>query len=145
MKQRPLTEPRPPHGCDWSIPSRLDAVDGVCGEARQLLETQGLSGHVFAVDLLLRECINNGILHAHASDPAKRVEARLSIGRRWILIRIADRGPGFNWRAVMRRAPNDAAASGRGLAIARLYASRVRFSRTGNAITMWIEKQSSDF
>lgn len=137
------TAARPPLEKTWSVPSRLDAVHDVCAEARQLLEEQGLSGNVFGVELLLRECINNGIIHAHAFDLSKRVHAQLRIGRRCILIRVADQGPGFDWRAACCRNAKDTASSGRGLTIAGLYSERVRYNRKGNIITVKIEKETT--
>ncbi len=137
------TSPCRPSDKVWSIPSCLDAVHDVCAEARQWLEEQGLSHNVFGVDILLRECINNGIIHAHAYDSSKRVHVKLRIGRRCILLRVADQGPGFDWRSTRRRNADDAAASGRGLAITGLYSARVRYNRKGNVITVKIKKEIS--
>lgn len=139
MKRRGLSS-RGPTLRAWSIPSRLEAVDEVCEGARRLLEEQGLSDKVFAVELLFREFLNNSIIHGHAGDPSKEVRASLRVGRRWLVIEVEDEGPGFDWRNASRRIPDISGTSGRGLAIGRLYATRLRFSRKGNRIGLWLEK-----
>jgi serine/threonine-protein kinase RsbW len=123
-----------------SIPSDLSEVDGVCREVRALLERQGVANRSFAVDLLLREFLNNAILHGNRSDTRKRVQAAVRVGRKWIVMWIADEGPGFDWRAKRLVPADDDAASGRGLAIGALYAQRLKYNRAGNQVTSWIWK-----
>ncbi len=129
---------RPSRTRIWLIPSRLDAVDDICHQARQFLVEQGLCACSFSVDLVLRESLNNSILHGHRGDSRKQVQATMRIGRRWIQIHIADQGPGFNWRKALQRPPDDTAPSGRGLAILKLYTDHLRFNRAGNTVTLWI-------
>jgi serine/threonine-protein kinase RsbW len=126
-----------------SIPSELSEVDGVCREVRALLARQGVANRGFAVDLLLREFLNNAILHGNRSDARKLVRVAVTVGRRWIVFRIADDGPGFNWRTKRRAPPDAEATSGRGLAIGALYAQRLRFNRAGNQVTFWIGKTAT--
>lgn len=127
------------HAIHHSISSDLEEVDAVCKDARKLLECQDQTGHAFAVDLLLREFLNNAILHGHRSDIRKQVRV-VRVGRKWITLRIADEGPGFDWRTMKRVPPDEAATSGRGLAIGTQYAQRMRFNRAGNEVTLWIRK-----
>jgi anti-sigma regulatory factor (Ser/Thr protein kinase) len=127
----------------YSIPSRLAEVDGVCREVRALLERRGVANRFFAVDLLLREFLNNAILHGNCSDARKRVQVMVRVGRKWIVLRIADEGPGFDWRSMRRVPPDENATSGRGLAIGALYAQRLRFNHAGNQVTSWIRKTES--
>ena len=124
----------------YFIFSDLAEVDAICRDARKLLESQGQSGHAFAVDLLLREFLNNAILHGNCSDARKRVQASVRVGRKWIVLWIADDGPGFDWRMRRRVLPDGAATSGRGLAIGAQYAQQMRFNRAGNQVTLWIRK-----
>ena len=123
-----------------SISSDLAEVDAVCKDARKLLECQNQTRHAFAVDLLLREFLNNAILHGHRSDIRKQVRVAVRVGRKWIILRIVDEGPGFDWRTMKRAPADEAATSGRGLAIGAQYAQRMQFNRAGNQITLWIRK-----
>ena len=126
-----------------AIPSDLSAVDGVCRDVRALLEGHGAADRCFAAELLLREFLNNAILHGNRSDARKLVRMTATVGRKWIVIRIADEGPGFDWRTRRRAPPEVEATSGRGLAIGALYAQRLRFNRAGNQVTLWIVKTAT--
>lgn len=128
-------------GFSRSIPSILAEVEGVCQDARKLLERHGQGAQAFGVDLLLREFLNNGILHGNRSDARKRVRAAVRVGRKWIVLRIADEGPGFDWRRMRRSPPDGDAVSGRGLLIGAMYAQRMQFNRTGSQITLWIRQK----
>jgi serine/threonine-protein kinase RsbW len=123
-----------------SITSDVEEVDRVCKDAWKLLECQGLIVHAFEGELLLREFLNNAIIHGHRCDRRKRVKVTVQVGRKWIILRIADTGPGFAWRSTNRVPPDGADTSGRGLAIGAQYAQRMRFNRAGNQVTLWIKK-----
>ena len=123
-----------------SIASDLDQVDIVCGESRRLLEKRGLDSLIFPVDLLLREFLNNAIIHGNRFDPRKKAHAVVRIGSRGVVVRIRDEGRGFDWRKASLDPPKDTATSGRGLAIGQGYAWRMRFNRAGNQVTLWIGK-----
>ncbi|MGE4344791.1 MAG: ATP-binding protein [Geoalkalibacter sp.] len=130
--------------CDQSFTtfflSTLAEVDVVCRDVGEFLIRQNLAGQAFAVDLLLREFLNNAIIHGHVSDARKRVDVRVQVGRKWILLRIADQGPGFAWRQKSRVPPDGTATGGRGLAIGAQYAERMQFNHAGNQVTLWIKK-----
>lgn len=140
MKSLSMSRPFCDTGFVRSIPSDLSEVDKICQNSQSVLDRQGQAGNAFAVDLLLREYMNNAILHGHHSDIRKRVQVELQVGRKWITLRISDEGPGFNWRAKKRNLPNDTDISGRGLAIGSLYAQRIRYNHAGNQVTLWIRK-----
>jgi len=120
------------------IPSELSEVDGVCRATRALLEKNGLEKHIFVVDLLLREFINNAILHGNGSGSYKRVRVSVRIHQHTIVLAVADEGTGFDWRAQMRKAPETSDVSGRGLAIGMEYAKRIKYNRSGNRVVLTI-------
>lgn len=123
------------------ISSNLAQVDDVCGAARKLLETNDLAECVFTVDLLLREFINNAILHGNRSDATKKVSVEVGIERATVVLSIADEGPGFDWRRRLCRAPNPYDTSGRGLLIGQIYAGSMKFNRAGNRVVLVVEKR----
>ena len=123
----------------FSIPSRLSAVERVCRQVRRLLERRRLQHLLFDVELVARECLNNAITHGNGGRPHCRVDFELLLGRRRISLRIADEGPGFDWRCARRQGwPGETACSGRGLLLVRTCAQGMRFNRKGNQITVWI-------
>ncbi len=124
--------------------SDLGQLDAFCADARTLLENLGESAQAFAVDLLLREFVNNALLHGHKSAADKKAKVLLCDRRSWIKIRITDEGPGFNWREKKKNMPDDAATSGRGLAIGLHYARRMHYNYRGNQVTLWIKKAKKE-
>lgn len=129
------------HEMSLSIPSSLAAVERVCEEIRKLLEQHHLGRAQFAVEVLARECLNNAILHGNQGVEDGRVSFGMHIGRKLIWMRIGDQGPGFNWRRMRRRLwPSSRSTDGRGLMLATLYAERIAFNRSGNQVTLWINK-----
>lgn len=127
------------------MPSRLAAVDQVCGEIREFLRQHGLGTLSFNVELVARECLNNAILHGNHSDERKQAEVNLTLGRKWIRLQVADEGAGFNWRRLKRQGmPEDDATHGRGLPISQLYSGRVKFNRRGNQIAVWFLRNQDD-
>jgi len=123
-----------------SIPSDLAELDSVCSDAILLLRRCGHETHAFAVTLLLREFVNNAILHGHRSDISKRIGVFVRVGRRWIVVRVTDEGPGFDWRKAKRTVPDADSVRGRGLAIGVAYSEKMSFNRAGNQVTLWIRK-----
>jgi serine/threonine-protein kinase RsbW len=124
------------------IPSDLTEVDTVCRLALEELERLGLKSQAFPVELLLREFLNNAILHGNCADNRKKVQVSLNVGRKWVKIKISDEGPGFNWRKASRSIPDETAVSGWGLAIGSQYAEHIRYNRAGNAVSLWIKREN---
>jgi serine/threonine-protein kinase RsbW len=125
------------------IPSRMADADSLCLKIRDLLQTKDLGQACFAVELLARECLNNAVIHGNRNNADKFIMLRLWVGRAWIRLQISDEGPGFAWRKAKRKRLDTHAPSGRGLQLCDLYAGRVRFNRSGNQITLWINKKKS--
>jgi serine/threonine-protein kinase RsbW len=122
------------------IPSRTDEAESLSRAVRDLLHANGLAESCFRVELLVRECLANAVVHGNRMAADKYVDFRLTIGRERISIEIADQGPGFDWRKARRLPLDTTRSSGRGLQFCALYAERIRFNRSGNRITLWIGK-----
>jgi serine/threonine-protein kinase RsbW len=124
------------------IPSLLKEVDSVGYAIRKFLSDIGLAAASFQVELSVRECLNNAIVHGNKNDSSKKVMLELRVGKKWILLRVSDEGPGFNWRE-WRESPGigSAASYGRGLSIISFYASRISFNRRGNQISLSLNKE----
>jgi len=122
-----------------SLPSCLEAVDAICHEIRSMLKGSSWQGAAFALELVARECLNNAVLHGNAGDPAKRLFVALRCTGKGICLQVADEGTGPPTAAGRSPVvPAGEATQGRGFAIVRLYAERVRFNRQGNQITVWL-------
>ena len=116
--------------------STPSGVDELCERARCWLGENGLEDDWFAVSLLLRESLNNAVLHGNRNDPALYVDCELRLGRRWLSISVADSGAGFPWARFRKHCACCEDTSGRGLEIYRLYADKVAFNRKGNRVLL---------
>jgi serine/threonine-protein kinase RsbW len=119
------------------IRSVASEVDELCRDARELIVSAGHSEEIFSVELLLRESLNNAMIHGNGSDEAKRIWAKVRVGKKWILLSVADEGGGFDCRTILNRVPDAEATCGRGLLIYSLYANRVFFNGKGNHVCLW--------
>jgi serine/threonine-protein kinase RsbW len=113
-------------------------VDRFCEDASRKLKMWNLQRFEFAVQILLREGLNNAVIHGSKSDDGKTVEAVFFVQDRHIFIEIADQGPGFPWREVMKEAKNDQASSGRGFQIFQAYSESFYFNDRGNHLTIML-------
>ncbi len=116
--------------------STLNAVDELCERARAWLRESGLEQDWFAVGLLLRESLNNAVVHGNRCDPGLHVDFELRRGRRWLSITVADSGEGFAWTRCRKHRACCEDTCGRGLEIYQLYADRVVFNRKGNRVLL---------
>jgi len=132
---------RGPGAFQREIPSVPDAVDGVCRDLRTFLATSEVSAAGFGIELVARELLNNAVLHGNRLRAEKRAVLELRIGRRWIALRVADTGQGFDWRSARRQSHAALDAThGRGLIIAGEYGAAVSFNQAGNSVTVRFEK-----
>jgi serine/threonine-protein kinase RsbW len=119
------------------LPSRLVEVDSFCQEVREMLTVEDLTSELFPIEMLLRESLNNAIIHGNSGDDSKKVQAEIRIGTKWIRLSVTDEGSGFKRRKPKLDPPDPNADRGRGLAIYALYAERVSFNSRGNRVTFW--------
>ena len=121
----------------WTIAADLHAVDRVCAEVTVCLQSFGLSGQNFAVQMLLREALNNAVIHGCDRNPAMQVRCELSIGAESLQISVEDDGPGFDWRSALQFEPiSDDLESGRGLLVYKFYAEQIEFNASGSRICL---------
>jgi len=118
------------------FPATAEGIETQCRRAVEMLAEHGLEGHRFSVQLLLREALNNAVFHGSGGNAMRQIRFVFRIAGDAIEMTVGDDGPGFDWRAILARKMDDAAASGRGLAIMMIYADDVSFNEQGNALTL---------
>jgi serine/threonine-protein kinase RsbW len=93
---------------------------------------------VFGIQLAVEEAIINAVEHGNGGDPARHVTVDYSITPGLFEISIADEGSGFDPDAVPdpTNDENLNKATGRGLALMRVYMDSVEFSAKGNCVRM---------
>jgi serine/threonine-protein kinase RsbW len=120
----------------FKVPATLRAVDELCTRARSWVQENDLEKDWFAVAMLLRESLNNAVVHGSQNDPALYVSCELKCGRRWLTIAVEDCGDGFNWARLLKHRAHCEDIHGRGLEIYKIYADEVVFNRRGNRVLL---------
>jgi len=133
-----------PSSLRQTITSRVDEAEGLFLRIRHFLLSAGLSSLCFQVELLARECVMNAIVHGNQKVADNPVEISILVGPKWIRLQVSDQGAGFSWQNSGKKRPTSGSCSGRGLRLCRLYADRVRFSRRGNRIALWISRKGRE-
>jgi len=123
-----------------SFPATLENLDRVCEEVKKISTENGLARSSFVIQLLLREVLNNAVLHGSKGNPGKRVKCRVSRDdNNGMKIAVEDEGDGFEWRRYVGRKVSSRAGSGRGIAIMKQYGKEIRFNRKGNKVVIKID------
>mgnify|MGYP000149629304 CR=1 FL=1 len=127
-----------PNWLNFSLPASLEAVDGICCRTKEWLRAKGLERGWFEVQLLLREALNNCVLHGCRSDPEQEVRLEISLQGSTVRIAAEDQGEGFAWKECLGSAPSLPldGESGMGLTILRLYADSMDFNEKGNRVVL---------
>ncbi|MCX7823687.1 MAG: ATP-binding protein [Syntrophobacterales bacterium] len=120
----------------WILPADLRSVDILCSSVKTWFSKLNLEGEIFAVTLLLREALNNAIIHGCKSDNSLSVFCEIRIQDSRIRITVKDDGTGFDWRQRLNRCTEPTDTSGRGICIYKLYSDKVVFNRKGNSVSL---------
>ena len=122
---------------EWVIMADLDQVNQICLEMAGWMEELGIKEHIFPVQILAREALNNAVIHGNNKDQYKKISCNLSLDSDDIRIKVSDEGTGFNWRKVIESGPTPTSnESGRGLWMYHLYADIIRFNAIGNQVEL---------
>jgi serine/threonine-protein kinase RsbW len=120
----------------FKIPATSKAIDDLCVRARAWLMENGLDGDWFGTAMLLRESLNNAVIHGSLNDASLHVNCELRATRGWLSILVEDGGPGFDWQQRRSHCARKEQRCGRGLEIYRLYADKVVFNKRGNRVLL---------
>lgn len=122
------------------MPSETEAISPTVEQLMRLMEPwRCFTGDEFAVELALREALNNAVIHGNGADPNKLVEIRCRCERGkgvWLIVR--DQGTGFDPSALPSPLTQEglAAEHGRGIQLMKLMMDEVAFERGGSEIRM---------
>ena len=114
--------------------ANIDRADRV---VERFLGQCGLAVDVFAVRILLREAVLNAVVHGSASDPSREVTVELAADPDGVVLTVGDSGPGFDWSSGISSVGfDDDGDRGRGIALMRIYASKMLYNQAGNCVTL---------
>jgi serine/threonine-protein kinase RsbW len=125
---------------DTWIPSEISAISPLVERLMLLIEgSHCITGEEPAVELALREALNNAVVHGNRLDAQKliHVRCRCAVGT-GISITVSDQGAGFDLNAV----PNPLSVAnlmtehGRGIHLMKLLMDEVLFERQGAEVRL---------
>ena len=125
---------------DAWMPSKVSAISPLVERLMRLIEgSHCITGEESAVELALREALNNAVVHGNRLDAHKlvHVRCRCKVGTGISLI-VSDRGQGFDPLAVPDSVTveNLEADHGRGIHLMKLVMDDVRFEQRGTEVHM---------
>ena len=125
---------------DAWIHSEIKAISPLVERLMRLIEgSHSVTGEEYAVQLALREALNNAVVHGNRLDAHKlvRVRCRCKTGQGISLV-VSDQGQGFNPLAVPNvvTVENLEADHGRGIHLMKLAMDEVSFEHGGTEVHM---------
>jgi serine/threonine-protein kinase RsbW len=125
---------------DAWIPSEISAISPLVERLMRLVEgSHCVKGEEPAVEMALREALNNAVVHGNQLDAHKlvHVRCRCKVGK-GISITVSDQGQGFDPRAVLDplSVDNLKAEHGRGIHMMKLAMDEVSFEQRGAEVHM---------
>jgi serine/threonine-protein kinase RsbW len=134
-----------------SFSSILEHVDKFCDQARPLHTVLGRDDVSFAIELLLREMLNNAILHGNKANPKLIVTCSIIVYENTIAVEVADEGQGFDWKTYYAELAKRTdvvgddgflPTSGYGLLLLKEYATTFFYNNQGNQVSLTINLSS---
>jgi serine/threonine-protein kinase RsbW len=126
---------------DAWIPSEISAISPLVERLMRLVEgSHCVKGEETAVELALREALNNAVVHGNRLDAHKLVHVRCRCkAGRGISITVSDQGQGFDPRAVPDplSVDNLQAEHGRGIHLMKVAMDEVSFEQRGAEVHMF--------
>ncbi|MEW6520108.1 MAG: ATP-binding protein [Thermodesulfobacteriota bacterium] len=120
--------------------SSLVNIDRTVDAVKDFLDRRDIVISQFELVFVLRESLNNAVIHGNENDSRRRVDCTLRLARDTINITVTDQGKGFDWRQQLSRTPvATSTTSGRGLNAMLRYGFAMRFNAAGN--TLYLTKK----
>jgi serine/threonine-protein kinase RsbW len=121
----------------WKIPADLECVDSICADITRCLTENNLSTHLFPMQILAHEALNNAVLHGCNENPSLNIVCELMLDPDAIRLQVTDEGPGFDWHTyLLKGLPTDTQENGRGFTLYRMYADTIQFNQPGNQVLL---------
>jgi len=125
---------------DAWMPSEISAISPLVERLMRLIEgSHCITGEEPAVELALREALNNAVVHGNRLDAHKLVHARCRCkGGEGISLIVSDQGQGFDPRTIPDSVTveNLEADHGRGIHLMKLAMDEVSFEQRGTEVHM---------
>ena len=115
--------------------STLEEVNNQVNELILLLDDKYESFNRFALDLVLRETLNNAVIHGNKRNSDLLVTFVFTIEQSHMCVVVEDQGKGFDWRSTIKSSSDPEIDHGRGFPILSSYCSDISLNEKGNRIS----------
>ncbi|MBF0205767.1 MAG: ATP-binding protein [Oligoflexia bacterium] len=114
----------------------LHNVDTFCMRIRKYYKDVIDKRDLFVVELLLRESLNNAVIHGSNQDQNKKIQCLCLLVNNEFIIEVEDEGSGFDWRNKLNDEINadPFELPSRGLLILNQNADQLKFNQRGNKL-----------
>ena len=86
-----------------TLPASLKEVDRVLAETMNFLKKSSIIDNFFTYNYIIREGLNNAVIHGSHGDSSKTIIFDLRISRDTLDISIEDEGEGFDWKPLLQK------------------------------------------
>jgi serine/threonine-protein kinase RsbW len=125
---------------DSWMPGKIQAISPLVDRLMRLIEgSRCFPGDAFDVGLVLRESLENAVVHSNQEDPGKKVNIRCRCAPgNEITIVVTDQGRGFDFGKIVGNGftSDPAAGHGRGIQLMKAFMDDVHFERGGSEVHM---------
>jgi anti-sigma regulatory factor (Ser/Thr protein kinase) len=125
---------KPEFQYSYKISSTLDNVDDLIDDLFALLDSKYEKYNRFALNLVLRETLNNAVIHGNKFQEELSVSLELLIHSRTVYVTVEDEGEGFDWPSIINSPTISKNDHGRGFPILSDYCQNIRLNNRGNQI-----------
>ncbi len=120
--------------------SDLDNIDRAVESLMDFIDTREMNLNRFETNFVLREALNNAVIHGNNKKSQLQVICTLAVGKNDIKVTVRDEGQGFDWRSRLEhRHAISSETSGRGLKTISDYDFDIRYNEMGN--TLYLTKK----
>lgn len=131
----PSTRHEHTHRFHHRLPSTFEGINEAVDRLTNFIKEIELETNFFTLIFLMREALNNAVIHGNKMNPAKEVEVNFLVEGGNISITIIDEGEGFKWRKITRQHPASIEkTSGRGVYYLQKYDYNMRYNDKGNIL-----------
>ena len=118
------------------FPAQVENIEHMCARAKEFLVSKNITTESFAILLVVREMVNNAVIHGSQLNPHMQVRVVLTLDEHGVLhIQIQDQGNGFDWQSRLQsEVPDSEGCSGRGIRIVQCYADACTYNPSGNIV-----------
>lgn len=109
-------------------------VDRAVDEVLKFIKNSKISIVKFDLNLAVRECLNNAVIHGNRNKAELLVKLDIKINNGLLFIMIEDEGDGFNLDKIQKNYVDDLALGGRGLIIVNRLGFDISTNKKGNIL-----------